>query len=307
MLRSEKVPQRVSEKFDLAVEMTGNAVETLLPAAGLLDNPRTDLLTGQLASSEAAVMPLTAMVSILADARNKAKRDHEGLVRIIRTEAKNSKYHINAKRYSAFFRHRGVLRSISDIVKEANESKGSRSDTLNQLRRLSKEERKGKEVSPSSGPCQEEIQTVKWEIALEAKELKLQRLPSLTAENASLRTKKSCFRSFFETLGQVQKDVYDSMAKPKNFWAGAEALEKQNIELTSKIREEEVLATKKLVQLKSLVENFVSVKSKMAASRLESMNTRRCAHSVVNGAGEVEADIKNALMMISGEVTDATK
>lgn len=87
----------------------------------------------------------------------------------------------------------------------ANEHNASHFDTLTQLRLHFGQRCKVLAVSSSAGLSQCESRAVEWESVLEAKELKLQRLPTLSAENAILCTKGNHPWNLVKTLGGKKK------------------------------------------------------------------------------------------------------
>lgn len=66
-------------------------------------------------------------------------------------------------------------------------------------------------------------------------------------------------------------------------------------------------ATVESPQLKAVTDELVSFRSKLATSRAESANSRWSTHSTAKAASKVKDDVGEALMVVSGEVTDATK
>lgn len=81
----------------------------------------------------------------------------------------------------------------------------------------------------------------------------------------------------------------------------------EKVQLTTEVHKKGTFATARSVWLKAVTEEPVSVKSKLATSRMKSANLRWSAHSVFKGASNVEMDVCNAHKAVSGKVTHATK
>lgn len=105
-------------------------------------------------------------------------------------------------------------------VKAADERNASHVDTFTQLQLPLKEEHTFKAVSSLVGPSQNGSQTAALKTGLKAKELEMQTLPGLAAENSTLRVEVSWLRSSVNTLGRERReelmlthDVRDLTAK----------------------------------------------------------------------------------------------
>lgn len=118
---------------------------------------RMDELTGQLASTDAAVTSLTAEFSDLEDARDKAKQEHDNLLKKVQTEAETADDHILAERDDTLSRYHGVLRFNRGIDKAVDVCNTGHKDTLTQLQLFFKVGRKIKADSSSTGPFQKGI------------------------------------------------------------------------------------------------------------------------------------------------------
>lgn len=122
---------------------------------------------GQLASTWTEVVSLTAKLSILEDRRDKAKHEHEDLVRNISTKRETSKEHIIAERDGVWSCFHGVLQSVKGSVRAADEHSAGHTDTLTQLWSLFEEVRRVRVVSSSTGPSQEGTIVAELESVLE--------------------------------------------------------------------------------------------------------------------------------------------
>lgn len=85
---------------------------TSSPGVGNDKDPFIDELTGQPASTRANIVSLTANMSNLKVACNKAEREHESVVKKVQAEAKTSVDRIIAEWNGASSHYRGVLQSF---------------------------------------------------------------------------------------------------------------------------------------------------------------------------------------------------
>lgn len=104
-------------------------------------------------------------------------------------------------------RHHDVSRSERDTVKAAVERNAIQTDALTQSRLLPEEESHVMAVFSLAGPSQDRCRVSEQENGLEAKELELQTLPSLAAENATPRRSVIRLCSSVETLGRDSNKV----------------------------------------------------------------------------------------------------
>lgn len=104
-----------------------------LPSASLIVDLRIDEVMGQLASTRAKVVSITAKQHGLEDAHNNAKPKAEILVRNTETETKTSENSTMAKRDGASSCFHGVMRSVRGIAEVANERNAGHSDALSQF------------------------------------------------------------------------------------------------------------------------------------------------------------------------------
>lgn len=79
------------------------------------------------------------------------------------------------------------------------------------------------------------------------------------------------------------------------------------MELTGEVRERDERATAESAKLNAVKEKLASVKAKLFASRVEGDDSRWSTHTIAKGASKVEDDVSRALIVVSGEVADATK
>lgn len=79
-VKTRKVPESVVEAVVLAVELVDGTVETL-PGAVYTVDPRDDEMTGQLTRTRAEVVLLTSRVYDLEEVCDKAKLEHETLLK----------------------------------------------------------------------------------------------------------------------------------------------------------------------------------------------------------------------------------
>lgn len=136
-----------------------------------------------MAGTRAEVVSLTIKMPDLEDACDKAGREHGNFAREIQTKSKALEDHIIANWDVALNSYCGVLRFVWGIVKAADERSAGHTNKLKHLRLFFEEGRKVEAVSLSAGPSQEGIRVAELEIALKAKELKLQMLPRVAAKN----------------------------------------------------------------------------------------------------------------------------
>lgn len=173
------------------------------------------------------------------------KLEHENLAKNIRTKMGMSEMHIMVKGDYLLTRYCGILRSVQDIIKVLDERSASHTDTLRQLQLFFKNELIVKPVLQLAGWSEDKIGVAEAENALETKEKKLQTLPGLAAESATLRTDTSRLRGLAETLTgdslemvMLTQIVRSLAADSQKSRADAEALKKWNRELTGKVRDQ---------------------------------------------------------------------
>lgn len=199
--KRRKVSGSVSKAVGLAAAWVDGAVVASLSGADSINDSCIDELTGQLESTSAEVISLTAKLLDLEDVRDKARQVHEDLLKKIRTEAETPQERTLAERDGALLCYHGVLQSIRGIVKAADERSDDYIETLTQVRPLLEETHKAKTDVLLSSPSLERSWVVEWERALEAKKLELETSPDLAAENTALRTEASRVENSVETLG----------------------------------------------------------------------------------------------------------
>lgn len=140
--RRHETPGSVSKTVDLATALVDDAVVTSSPGAGRIVECCTDKLTGQLVRTGEEEVSLTVILSDSEDARDKAEQEHKNFVRKVRSKTKVLEDHIIAEQARALSCYHGVLRSVRDIVKAADECNVSHADTLFQMQFLFKGGRK---------------------------------------------------------------------------------------------------------------------------------------------------------------------
>lgn len=157
------------------------------------------------------------------------------------------------------------------------------------------------------GSTQCESRVSELESALEEKELELQTLLGLVAENATLSTDVARFRASVETLGREKRKLvvptYDVRALTKNVGkikAIAEKLRRRIVKLEDDVLNKRTLATMETARVNELAHESASVRSKLSASRVKVANSRRSAHSVAKNASKVKENVSNAFMAVSG-------
>lgn len=101
--KRRKVLESVSKVVGLAVKVMDDAIVTSSIGVGSIVVSRTDNSMGQLVTTRAAVLTLTAKWLNLGDAPKKTKREQGDLVRKICTETKTAEDHIIANRDIALF------------------------------------------------------------------------------------------------------------------------------------------------------------------------------------------------------------
>lgn len=90
--RNHKVLRSVSDAVALADGPMDDAMVSSLSGAGPIVVPRIDKLTGQLASTRVAVVSLMTKLSDLGQARHKMVREHDNVLRRIRTKKITTSY-----------------------------------------------------------------------------------------------------------------------------------------------------------------------------------------------------------------------
>lgn len=121
-------------------------------------------------------------------------------------------------------------------------------------------------------------------------------------------------KHFVETLCRERKevvmltqDIRYLVVHSLKIQAHAKTLRKQNIELDGEVWEKAVNAIVESVLLKAVTEELASAKSKLVASSSGETNSRLSAHCVAKDASTVEEDVRNGLVAVTGDETDAAR
>lgn len=138
--------ERFSKAVRLALDLRGDALMASSPGAGSIVDSGVDELMGQLASSGALAILLTAMLFKLDDARDKAGQEPGIFVRRMWTEMETWKDHNIAEWDGVLSRYYSVMQFNRGIVIATGEPYADHNSTLTQWLLLFKKKHKMKRL-----------------------------------------------------------------------------------------------------------------------------------------------------------------